>query len=189
MRWIPRWGSFCMAFPWVFVAFFYSCFSFGQEHFWVKIFEIDGRPCSSTGGCVHLLEVVSTGSLSPLLLKSSHLGHGSLSLPWHLRLSSGYSTFPIPQCYIFVLDFLTFCSTILLSIRICIHLTTNKMFWFSLLNCDSNNSDRCFIFDVMNTITNDSSGWLNGCSFAALCETSWGSFNLFYGLQLWEPGL
>jgi hypothetical protein len=38
--------------------------SFGQEHFWVKIFEMPGWPHVSTGGRVYLLEVVSRGCIS-----------------------------------------------------------------------------------------------------------------------------
>ena len=64
---------------------FCACFSFGQEHFWVNNFEMDGWSHPSTGGHAYLLEVVST-VLYPLRyvfhLKSSLLGPGSLSLPW-----------------------------------------------------------------------------------------------------------
>jgi len=49
------------------VPFFCLCLSFGQEHFWVKNFEISGWPYPSTGVCAFLLKVVSTGSPSPLL--------------------------------------------------------------------------------------------------------------------------
>ena len=52
--------------------------------------------------------------LSPLCwvfqLMSSLLGPGNLLLPWHLGLSSGYSQFPIPHCYIFLFNFLTLCT-------------------------------------------------------------------------------
>jgi hypothetical protein len=41
----------------------------------------------------YLLEVVSTGSISPSLLKSYPLGPGSLLFSWHLRPSSGYPHF------------------------------------------------------------------------------------------------
>ena len=56
--------------------------SFGQEHFWVKIFEMDGwpqpstgGPCLSTGGSLYrlylpslgiLVKVIDTGSWEPL---------------------------------------------------------------------------------------------------------------------------
>ena len=43
------------------------CLSFAQEHFWVKNFELHGGEHSSTGGHAYLREVVSIGSLSPLL--------------------------------------------------------------------------------------------------------------------------
>ena len=42
-------------------------------------------PHSSTGDSAYLLRVVSTGSISPSLLKSSPLGPGSLSFPWCLE--------------------------------------------------------------------------------------------------------
>ena len=47
------------------------CLSFGQRHFWVKNFEIGGWIHPLTGGHVILLEVVSRGSISPLLLISA----------------------------------------------------------------------------------------------------------------------
>ena len=57
-----------MAFPSVSAPFFfYPCFSFRQEQFWVKIFEMGGWPHPSTGDCTYLQEIVSTGSVSPLL--------------------------------------------------------------------------------------------------------------------------
>jgi hypothetical protein len=48
--------------------FFSPCSSFGQEHFWVKNFEMSGWPCPLTRDCAYLLEVVSTGSNSPFLV-------------------------------------------------------------------------------------------------------------------------
>ena len=50
-----------------FCSSFCPCSSFGQEHFWVKNFEMGGWPQSSIGGCAYLLEVVSTDCTSPLL--------------------------------------------------------------------------------------------------------------------------
>jgi hypothetical protein len=43
------------------------CISFRQEQFWVNIFEMGGGPHPSTGDRACLLDMVSTGSLSPLL--------------------------------------------------------------------------------------------------------------------------
>ena len=48
-------------------SIFCHCLSFGQEHFWVKNFEIGGWPPPSTGDHAYLLEVVSIGSISSLL--------------------------------------------------------------------------------------------------------------------------
>jgi hypothetical protein len=42
-------------------------FSIRQKQFWVKIFEMGRWPHPSTGGHDYLLEVFSTGSISPLL--------------------------------------------------------------------------------------------------------------------------
>ena len=55
-----------MAFPSV-SALFFVRLSFGQEQFWVKNFEMAGCPHPSTGSHAYLLEMVSTGSISPLL--------------------------------------------------------------------------------------------------------------------------
>ena len=70
----PQVGSPQMALPSVSDPFLCLCFSFGQEHFWVKIFEIGEWSHPTTGGPACLQEVVSTGSISPSLLKSSLLG-------------------------------------------------------------------------------------------------------------------
>jgi hypothetical protein len=51
--------------PSVSIPFFCPCSSFGQEHFWVKNCEICGWPHPPTRDCAYLLEVVSTGSISP----------------------------------------------------------------------------------------------------------------------------
>jgi hypothetical protein len=45
---------------------FCHCLSFGQEHFWEK-FEMGGWPHPSSGGLTNLLEMISTGCISPLL--------------------------------------------------------------------------------------------------------------------------
>jgi hypothetical protein len=49
------------------ITCFCPCLSFGQGYFWVKNFEIHWWHHPSTEGYAYLLEVVSTGSLSPLL--------------------------------------------------------------------------------------------------------------------------
>jgi hypothetical protein len=48
-------------------SIFCPCLSLGQKHFWIKKFEMGGWCHSSTGSHAYLLEVVSTGSLSPLV--------------------------------------------------------------------------------------------------------------------------
>jgi hypothetical protein len=61
------------------------------------------------------LWILSLHVLSPLCwvfqLLSSQLGHGSLLLSWHLRLSSGYPQFPIPHSYKPPFKFLTLCTS------------------------------------------------------------------------------
>jgi hypothetical protein len=99
MGWIPRWGSLWMAFP--SVCSIFVCVSVRQEQFWVKIFEMGGWQ-TATRGHVYLLEVVSSGSISPLLgilAKVSPLGPGSLSHPYHLGLSSGSPLPPTATYY------------------------------------------------------------------------------------------
>jgi hypothetical protein len=56
-----------MAFPSDFVLFFCPCLCFGQGQFWIKIFEMGGWPHPSSADCAYILEVVSIGSISPLL--------------------------------------------------------------------------------------------------------------------------
>jgi hypothetical protein len=46
---------------------FCLCLSFGQEHFWVKHFELCVGPHPSTGGHAYLPTVVCIGSISTLL--------------------------------------------------------------------------------------------------------------------------
>ena len=41
--------------------------SSGQKYFWVNNFEMGVWPHPLTGGCAHLLEAFSTGSISPWL--------------------------------------------------------------------------------------------------------------------------
>jgi len=70
---ICRWNGFldrvvsvCTFLQFLF-HFFCSCHSFCQEHLWVKNCEVGVWPLLSTRGCAYLLEVVSTGSIPPLL--------------------------------------------------------------------------------------------------------------------------
>ena len=65
MRWIPSWTGHWMAFPSVSLHFC-SCSSFRQEQFWIKNSKSWWVAPSCTGGPVYLLEVVSSGSISPL---------------------------------------------------------------------------------------------------------------------------
>jgi hypothetical protein len=46
---------------------------FGKKHFWGKNFEMGGWPHPSTGGCEYLLEMVSSGSISPILCISAKI--------------------------------------------------------------------------------------------------------------------
>ena len=89
------------SFSFFFLSFFCPCFSLGQEHFWVENFEMGMWPLPTAGGHACLLEVVSTGSISPSLLKSSPLSPGSLSFSWHLGPFSGYPQFLIPTATYF----------------------------------------------------------------------------------------
>jgi hypothetical protein len=56
---ISRFGSLCMTF-----SKFCPCLYFGQEYFWIKIFEMDGWPYPSIGDHAYLLNVASTDSIS-----------------------------------------------------------------------------------------------------------------------------
>ena len=90
--WDGSLGGVVSGWPFVQSLFqFFPCLSFGQEHFWVKNFEMHGWPHPSTGGCAYPLEVVSTSCISPLL---GILGPGRLLSPWSLGLSSGYLSSP-----------------------------------------------------------------------------------------------
>jgi hypothetical protein len=71
-------------------SIFCPCFSFGQEQFWIKIFEMIGWSHLSTGGCAYLLEVVTAGSISPLLhILAKVIPGGS----WELPTSLAFGTF------------------------------------------------------------------------------------------------
>ena len=81
-RWFSPWMLFVV--QWVDLFFLWGCNPlqfcqsfpnssdgvlpvFRQKWFWVKSFDMDGWPNPSTGARAYLLEVVSTGSISPLL--------------------------------------------------------------------------------------------------------------------------
>jgi hypothetical protein len=85
-------------------SIFCPCSSFGQEHFWVKIFEIDGCPHPLTRDHDYLLEVVSTGSISPSLLKSSGLGPRSLSFPWDPLVANLLQRLAFLSIFKYILD-------------------------------------------------------------------------------------
>jgi hypothetical protein len=46
---------------------FCPCIFFGQEKFWVKISKMVGRPHNLLGDHIYLLEVISSGSVSPVM--------------------------------------------------------------------------------------------------------------------------
>ena len=107
---VPRW-PFLQS---LFHFFFCPYSSFGQEHFWVKNLEMGGYPHPLTGGRAYLVEVVSTGSISPLLrISAKVITFG----PWEPLTSlasgacSGYPQFLITHCYTFLFDFLASCTS------------------------------------------------------------------------------
>ena len=67
MEWIPRCSDFWKAFPLVSDLFLCPHLSFGQEHFWFKIFNMCGWPHPSTADSAYLLDEVSTGCISSVL--------------------------------------------------------------------------------------------------------------------------
>lgn len=56
-----------MAFPSISAPLFVPAFPFDKEELWIYNFEVGGWPHLSTGGCAYPLDMVSTGSISPLL--------------------------------------------------------------------------------------------------------------------------
>jgi hypothetical protein len=79
------------------VPFFCFYLSFGQEHFWVKNFEMCGWPHPSTGGHAYLLKVVSTGSISPLLgILAKVISHGTRESLASLKFGTFYWLPPVP---------------------------------------------------------------------------------------------
>lgn len=72
-------------------SIFCLCFSIGQEHFWVKNFEVSGWPHPSngslfTGGGFYRFYFILGG----ILAKVIPIRPRSLVYPWHLGVSSGY---------------------------------------------------------------------------------------------------
>lgn len=118
---IPSWYGHWIPFLY-FLLYFYSCISFRQAHFWVKILKMGGWPHPFTGGLVYLLGL---NSLIPslfcwaFLLMSSPLSPGSLFHPrfleiWdyleiiptlyppyklHISMQLNSSIFPAPFCF------------------------------------------------------------------------------------------
>jgi hypothetical protein len=86
-----------------FFFFFVPVLPFGQEHFSVKNFAMGVWLHPTNRGHTYVLKEVSTGSLSPSLIKSSPLGPGSLSFPWGLGSSTEYPQLLILPRYIFFL--------------------------------------------------------------------------------------
>ena len=66
----PQVGHSLMALQSLF-RFFVPVLVLGYVHFWVKTFEMGGWPHPLTRSCAYLLEVVSTGSISPFF---AHFG-------------------------------------------------------------------------------------------------------------------
>ncbi|EDL41692.1 mCG148474 [Mus musculus] len=64
--WIPRWGSLWMAFPSVSALFFVPAFPLDRYNSGLKFLRWVGGPIP-TGGCAYPLDMVSTGTISPLL--------------------------------------------------------------------------------------------------------------------------
>ena len=73
----------------------------------LKAFRCVCGSISPLGNMPIYLYLVLTGSISPYLLKSSLLGPGSLSVPWHLGPYSGYPQFLIPALLDIFIRYLT----------------------------------------------------------------------------------
>jgi len=68
---VPGWPFLQPLLHLFYLFIFGPCSFFGKQHFWVKNFERGGWPHPLTRGHAYLLEVVSTGSISPIL---AHFG-------------------------------------------------------------------------------------------------------------------
>ena len=84
----------------------FPCISFREEQFWVKYLEMSGRPIPQSVGHAELLNMILTGSPSPLR-GISPWAPGRLLLSWHLGHSGCYLHLPIPHCYKLLFNFLT----------------------------------------------------------------------------------
>jgi hypothetical protein len=113
MGWIPRWGSLWVAFPSVSAPLFVPEFTFDRRN--SGILEFLKWVGSPQLGAVAIHWIWSPQVLSLLCwvfrLMSSLLGSGTLSGPWHLRLSSGSLQFPLPHCYTPPFKFLILCTS------------------------------------------------------------------------------
>ena len=110
LGWSPDGPSFSLC------SIFCPCISFGQEHSWVKNFVMGGWPYPTIRGQAYLLEVLSTGSISPLLCISAKvIPVGS----WEplTSLVSGtlqwLSPVPHPPLLHIFIQFLTLCTSLL----------------------------------------------------------------------------
>jgi hypothetical protein len=68
MGWIPRWGSLWMSFPSVSAPVFVPAFPFDMRNSKLIFFEAGGWPHPSIWGHAYPLDMVSTGSICPLLI-------------------------------------------------------------------------------------------------------------------------
>ena len=82
-----------------FCYFFFPSLCFRREHFWVKNSEMCGWHHSFRGGLAYLLEVDSTGFLSPLLdMSVKVIPVVTQALFWNFLVVTP-PQFSIPQCY------------------------------------------------------------------------------------------
>ena len=111
MGWIPRWGSLWMAISSVSDPFFVPAFPLERNHSGLKIL-MGGWPLSSTVVLAYALDMVSTGSVPPLLGISANVitlgSWGTLAFlasgtfQW-IQPVPGYT----PRCYTPPFNFLT----------------------------------------------------------------------------------
>ena len=111
MEWIPRWGSFWMAFPSVSALLFFPAFPLDRRNSGLNFEKGWG------GSNPQLVAIPNLWIWSLLLspfgwafqLMSSQLCPESRLLPWHQGLSVGYPQFPTSHCYTPVFNLLTLC--------------------------------------------------------------------------------